>query len=79
MDKTILFSICAAALLGGCTMDNKGELSTRMNDIKGIMNRFAGIQSLDLRLIDFFSSPVDNSIDFNRYIDENKILKLTDG
>ena len=24
MDKTILFSICAAALLGGCTMDNKG-------------------------------------------------------
>lgn len=56
------------------TMDNKGELSTRMNDIKGIMNRFAGIQSLDLRLIDFFSSPVDNSIDFNRYIDENKIV-----
>ena len=56
------------------TIDNKGELSTRMNDIKGIMNRFAGIQSLDLRLIDFFSSPVDNSIDFNRYIDENKIV-----
>jgi hypothetical protein len=56
------------------TKDDKGESSTRMSDIKGIMNRFAGIQSLDLRLIEFFSSPVDNSIDFNRYIDENKIV-----
>lgn len=56
------------------TKESNGEANTRMADIKGIMNRFAGIQSLDLRLIDFFSSPVDNSIDFNRYIDENKIV-----
>lgn len=56
------------------TKENNGEANTRTNDIKGIMNRFAGIQSLDLRLIDFFSSPVESSIDFNRYIDENKIV-----
>lgn len=56
------------------TKSDRGENSTRMGDIKGIMNRFAGIQSLDLRLIDFFSNDVDTSIDFNKYIDENKLV-----
>lgn len=56
------------------TKEEKGEMVTRIADIKGILNRFSGIQALDLNILELFSNKVDDSIDFNKYIDENKVV-----
>lgn len=56
------------------TKEDKGVFSTRTGDIRGVLNRFAGIQSLDLRLLELFSNEVDESIDFNKHINDDKIV-----
>ena len=56
------------------TKDDKGILTTKTADIKGVLNRFAGIQSVDLRLLELFSNPVNEELNFNKHIDENKIV-----
>ena len=54
--------------------DKNGNLSNRDADIKGILNRFAGIQSLDLRLIELFSNPIDVTIDFRKHIENKDVV-----
>lgn len=56
------------------TKEEKNEKITRVSDIKGILNRFSGIQALDLNILELFSNKVDASIDFNKYIDEGKVV-----